>query len=235
MAFGALESLGDPLIDPILALLKDAVNAEILALTTAMPAEDARAAIQTTSRRPFVLGVEGEGALPALHCYRVRSRTSQFTAVHLDYINTLQFTYATPACSQDLLDERWAILDRVWRIALKALKRGKHPAHNSGADVLEAAGVVKVDYATGRKQEAFIEHGGSTFPGFVAEIDVTWRNPADEDTSALYPALSFDSQFFVDTDGDTSGTPDVIARALTEAGEADPDGKDFPRPSDWSL
>jgi hypothetical protein len=234
MAFGALESLGDPLVDPILSLLKDAVNAEILTLTNAASAEDSRAAVLTTSRRPFELSMDGEGTLPALNCYRVRSKTSQVSIVHIDHIETLQFTYATPSCAEDLLDERWAVLDLVWRRALKALKDGKHPAHNGGADALESAGVVRTAYATAIKREAFVAHGGNTFPGFVAEIDVTWRPADEQDNATYYPALSIDGRIYVDTvNGDTSGTPDVIARAVTPAGT--PPGRVFTRPSDWSL
>lgn len=241
MAYGALESLDDPLIDPILALLKAAVNADIAAALPVAPDEpsDERAAVLVTRRMPLELAAVGEGETPVLACYRVRSKVTQFTAIHTDHIDTLQFVYASPSCDQDLLDERWAVLDRVWRSALRALKRGKHPEHEDGEDVLEDAGVVRVDYATAWKREIFVPHGGLTYPGFIAEIDVTWR-PEDEQDSTVYPdALSFDGKIFVDTDGDYTGDPDVIARAVTEAGIAVPgtgdEGRDFETPDDWSL
>lgn len=233
MAFGALESLGDPLIDPILSLVKDAINADILTLTTAASAEDARAGVLTTTRRPFQVAMDGEGTLPCLSCYRVRSKASQLSIVHVDHIETLQFTYATPACDQSLLDERWSVLDRVWRIALKALKIGHHPSHSGGVEVLSPVGVVRTNYATAIKREAWIANGGLTFPGFVAEVDVTWRPIDEQDNATYYPLLSMDGEIFVDTNGVISGTPDVIARAVTPAGT--PPGRVFTRPSDWSL
>lgn len=236
---GALESLSDPLIDPILALLKDGINADVAALVAAVSpaASDTRAAVLTTKRRPFVLPMEGEGVLPALHCYRVRTRSSQFSIVHTDHTSTLQFTYATPACEVGSLDARWALLDRVWRMIVRMLKRGKHPAHEDGDDVLEAAGVIRTNLAASRKLEVFLGSDAQAFPGFIAEVDVTWRDAAEEDPGELFPALSFDGQFFVNVEGDYTGTPDVTARAVTDAGEseADNDGRDFVRPDDWSI
>lgn len=234
MAVGALESLTDPLLGPMLALLKDGITADMLALTVEAGAEDTRAAVKTTVARPFVLGVEGEDVLPALHCHRIRSRSSQFSAVYVDHIATLQFMYVTPACSQELLEPRWALLDRVWRSMLRTLRRGSHPAHAFGADVLDDAGVVRINLLTAVKREAFVEQGEYTFPAFVAEMDVTWRDGTEVDQGPLFPALSFDTQIFVNTDGDTTGTPDVVARSVTDAGQ-DEGGTVFPRPDDWSL
>jgi hypothetical protein len=238
MAKGALESLPDRLIDPMLALLKDGVNADVAAIVGALvtPPGDSRAAILNCARRPFALPMEGNGYTPALHCYRIRHKMRLFTVIHIDHVYTLQFQYVTPACGKDLLDDRWAVLDVVWRSIVEMLKAGKHPAHAGGADVLEAAGVISVDYASALKSEAFFGDTPSPFPGFLAQVDVVWRDLPKEDTSGLPDALSFDARIYVDTP-DLSGDPDVVARAVTEAGvaESPPDGRNFPIPDDWSL
>jgi hypothetical protein len=236
MADNALDSLPDPLITPILALLYDAINADLTAEMTAagVPPDLLEPAVQTTCKVPFTLGMEGSGVLPALHCYRVRTRSVQTTMYYLDHGSTLQFAYATPPTGRDMLDVRWPLLDRVWHALIRTLVRGSHPAHMGGADVLLDAGVVRILRQTAIKRELFTPDGQQTFPGFVAEVDVIWRDENDQDQGPFYPALSFDAQLYTDNE-DTSQDPDVIARVLTDAGEADPAGKDFPRPPDWSL
>lgn len=221
----ALESLSDPLIAPVLALCKDAINAD---LADAMEAagvtpEDA---VRATAPYPFALRIEGAAVLPALHCYRVQSRSTQFSVVHVDHVSRLQFTYATPGIGREGLDERWPLLDRVWRALLGALKSGSHAAHADGADVLSDAGVVKVDLGTTRKLEVFIEDGNHTFPGFIGELDVTWRDGSDVDTGSLYPALSFEAKVFADGVSET-GDPDAVSRALTPIGEEELDSEPF--------
>jgi hypothetical protein len=234
MPTGALETLGDPLLDPILGLLQDAVNADLAPLAQALGGDGAPF-IKTVAPRPFDLSEIGDDALPALYAYRVRSRTRQGTFVHRDHLATLQFHYITPAVAQELIDNRWPVLDRVWRVALRALDRGHHSAHQNDAPVLEDVEVIKIDLTTAQKREAFTPGGNNTYPSFLAEIDVTWRDGAESDLGALHPALSFDAQIFVDTEGDVSGTADVIGRALTPAGAEDPEGREFERPADWSL
>lgn len=233
MADNALDVIPDPLITPLLALLFDAINAD-LALDMAAAGATVEDAVATTSHVPFTLTLEGAGVLPALHCYRVRTRSVQSTMYYLDHGSTLQFVYCTPPAGRDMLDVRWPLLDRVWHSLIRTLKRGHHPAHQADADVLLDAGVVRVMVQTAIKRELFIEGGQQTYPGFVAEVEVVWRDANDQDQGPFYPALSFDAQLYTDTE-DTSGDPDVIARVLTDAGEAHPDGKDFPRPPDWSL
>jgi hypothetical protein len=233
MTANALDVIPDPLITPLLALLHDAINADLAVDMTAagVPVEDA---VLTTSHVPLVLPLEGAGVLPALHCYRVRTRPVQTTMYYLDHGYTLQFAYATPPTGREQLDARWPILDRAWSSLVRTLKRGHHPAHMADADVLLDAGMVRVAVQTAVKRELFVDGGQQVFPGFVAEVDVVWRDDNDQDQTPVFPALSFDAQLFTDTE-DTSGDPDVIARVLTDAGEADPDGKNFPRPPDWSL
>lgn len=235
MATGALETLGDPLLDPLLGFLRDAVNADLAPLAQALGGDTAPF-VKTVAPRPFALAEAGDDVLPALHAYRLRSRTRQATFAHRDHLATLQFHYVTPAVSQELIDDRWPVLDRVWRVVLRALSAGHHPAHNSDAPVFAGAvQLLKVDVATALKREAFTEGGDYTYPSFVAEIDVTWRDGAESDPGTLHPALSFDARLFVDQGGDPSGDPDVIGRALTPAGEQHPEGRGFPRPNDWSL
>jgi hypothetical protein len=242
-----LQSLPDPLITPLLALLKDAINADVAAamvaagLTVAGDSDGAGedAAVITTLARPFELRVEGNEALPALHCYRTQARTRQFTAVHLDHLYTLQFVYVTPAVEKDQLDERWPLLDIVWRSLVTTLKKGHHPAHLAGAHVLCDAGVVRADYATALKREMCVEGEHFNNPGFIAQVEVTWRDLSKEDTTGLPLALSFDARVYVDQpDLSAPGIgPDVTARAVTDAGIAasPPDGRTFTTPSDWSL
>lgn len=232
MALNALDSIPDPLLTPLLALLKDAVNAD-LALDMAAAGAPVEAAIATVSKVPFTLSLEGEGTLPALHAYRIRSSTSRATFVHLNHVSRLQFAYATPATGRDLLDARWPLLDRVWHAMLRALRRGGHANHAAGADVLLDAGVVSVALTGAFKREAFIEGAHEVFPGFVAEVDVTWRNALDVDQGPFFPVLSLDAQLYVDRDVDLDSAPDVHARAVTPAGT--PPGNNFPEPDDWSL
>lgn len=227
MAVSALDVIQDPLITPILALLRAGINAD-LAADMATQGVTPEPAIATVSPVPFVLGREGDGVLPALHCYRIRSRSKQTTLFYRDETATLQLVYVTPATGRDQIEQRWPILDRVWRSLVRTLRSG----YLGGVDVLGAAGVIHVAAETANKQELYIERQES-FPGFVATIDVVWR-PADEsDVGTVYPALSIDGQLFTDTDGVTTGTPDVISRVVLPAG--DPPGRSFTRPTDWSL
>jgi hypothetical protein len=232
VADNALDVIPDPLVTPVLALLYDAINAD-LAIDMAAAGVPVENAVSTTSHVPFTLTMVGAGALPALHCYRVRSRSSQQTVQWVNHTSTLQFVYATPAAGREQLDVRWPLLDRVWHSMLRALKRGYHPAHAGGDLVLLEAGVVRIDLSTAIKREAFIEAGQQTFPGFVAELDVVWRDANDIDQGPFFPALSFDALLFTDRPVDTETEADVHARAVLPAGV--PPGKDFPPPDDWSL
>lgn len=232
MSVNALDCIPDPLITPILGLLKFAINADLAKdmVHAGVAVEDA---VASTSPVPFALNMEGEGQLPALHCYRVRSSSSQYSIAYTNHTSKLQFVYASPAAGRDLLDQRWPLLDRVWHSLIRTLKRGIYPGYEGGIDVMQDAGVIRTDLATTNKREIFIEGGELTYPGFIAEVDVIWRDANDMDTGPSYPALSFDHRFYVDQP-DTSGTPDVIARSVTEAGES-AGGRTFSRPSDWSL
>lgn len=232
MSVNALDCITDPLITPILGLLKFAINAD-LARDMVAASVDVEDVIKTTSPVPFALPMEGEGVLPALHCYRVRSKSSQFSIFFTDHTSTLQFIYASPAAGRDNLEARWPVLDRVWHSLIRTLKSGSYPGYASDADVMLDAGVVRVALATTNKREIFIEGGGLTYPGFIAEVEVVWRDGNDNDQTVYPDATSFDGRIFVNTNGDTSGTPDVIARAVTPAGT--PPGRVFTRPTDWSL
>lgn len=232
MSVNALDCISDPLITPILALLQYAINTD-LAKDMANAGVDVEDAVATTSPLPFALDMEGEGQLPALHCYRVRSSSSQYSISYTNHTSKLQFVYASPAAGRDNLEARWPLLDRVWHSLARTLKRGMYPGYEGGIDVMLRAGVIRTDLSTSNKREIFVEGGELSYPGFIAEVDVVWRDANDMDPGPTHPALSFDHRFYVDQP-DTSGTPDVIARSVTEEGETE-GGRNFSRPSDWSL
>ena len=216
----ALDTLSDPLVTPVLALLKDAVNADLRAqmLLAGVEPEDA---IVSTAPHPVELEIAGESPLPMLTCYRVRSRSRQFSFSHVDHTSTLQLSYITSATAREQLDERWPLLHRVWTAILTTLARGHHLSHQEGASVLLDAGVIRLDPATAQKREVFVAGGDYTYPGFVAEIDVVHRDGAELDTSTLYPVLSFTHRFHID-EGSEDGEADVTAISLTPAGELVP-------------
>lgn len=214
----ALDQLPDPLITPLLALLADAANADLSAemVEAGLTPE---LVVATTAPHPVALEILGETALPLLACYRVRTRSRRFSIAYVDHTYTLQLAYLTPAAAREQLGARWPLLDRVWSSLLRALRRGRHDAHQAGANVLGPAGVLKVDLATAQKLELFAEAGDFTYPMFRAEVDVVYRSASEIDTSALYPALSFTHHFYVDGGG---GEPDAVSVSLTPAGQLVP-------------
>jgi hypothetical protein len=212
----ALDGMVDPLIGPMLALLKDAINADLAAEMIALDLEP-EDTVQTTAPHPVPLEIAGQLAMPLLTCFRVQSRSRVATFLHTDHVNLLQFGYLTPATAREQIDERWPLLDRVWRALLRTLANGAHPAHQAGAPVLTNAGVVRISTDSAKKLELFAESGDYAYPMFRGEVEVVWRDASLVDTSALYPALSFTHEFNVNG-GSEDGEPDVVSRALTKAG-----------------
>ncbi|HMJ15742.1 MAG TPA: hypothetical protein VK524_30205, partial [Polyangiaceae bacterium] len=95
----ALDSMVDPLIGPMLALLKDAINAELAVEMIALDL-DPEDAVQTTAPHPVALEIAGQLAMPLLTCFRVRSRSRVATFGHTDHVSMLQFGYLTPATAR---------------------------------------------------------------------------------------------------------------------------------------
>lgn len=216
----ALDTVVDPLVTPLLAFLKDAINADLSAETP--PDSEPEAAVATTAPHPVDIEMTGETALPILTCYRTRSRARRRSIAFVDHTVTLQFTYVTAATAREQLGARWPLLERVWAALLLSLSTGSHPAHADGEDVLDSLRVIEVVLSTAQKREIFQPGGDYTYPAFVAEIDLIVQDDSLGDASTLYPALSFDGGIYL---GDvTEDAPDVAARAYTPLGEQVRDG-----------
>ncbi len=223
-----LDSTSDPLIDPVLALIKAAVNAEFVTMDPQFGSDEV---VKTTHNYPIdlTLGL-GDMSMPALGCHRIRSRAKRFSVVHTDYINTLKFTYITPACAREQIGGRWPLLERVWRTAVDVLFLGHHPAYLSDAPVLINAGVINVDLNTATKQELYAEQGDYAFPAFFGEIEVTWRaSTAEQRTAALYPFLSARGKMRA---GPGVGPPDLTFDAYTPLGLEERDAQPFEQESE---
>lgn len=207
----ALEALSDPLITPLLALMKDAINADVRAQMVAA-GKTPEDAVVTTAPHPVALEIAGQAALPLLSCYRVRSRQRSTTMYWIDSVDTLQFAYVTPQCAREQIDERWPLLQRVWRRILITMQLGCDVAHLSGADVFGPAGVIAYEESSASKVDLFAETGDYAYPMFRGEMEVIWRDDEYQTsrTAALFPALSIESDLFVAKSDETlAAQPDV--------------------------
>lgn len=217
----ALDTVEDPLITPLLAFLKDAINGDLA--PEMPPGNTPEPAVASVAPHPVALEIAGETALPLLSCYRVRSRTRQRTVTYVDRTVTLQFTYVSAATAREQIEARWPLLERVWVALESALLEGAHPAHAGGANVLAALGVIEVPLGTSQKREGFQPGGDFAYPCFIAEVDLLVQSSSAPDTSHLYPALSFQSDLYIG--GVTEAPPDVSAISYTPLGEAVRDGE----------
>lgn len=211
----ALDTLEDPLITPLLALAKDAINADVA--LDVDPAATPEAAVATTAPHPIPIEIIGETAMPILACYRVRTRVSQRTVHLYDHTQTLQWVYVSPATSREQLPYRWPLLEHVWQALLSAVTSGSSAAHKGGAQVLEPIGVIDLPLPRILKREFFYDNGDYAYPAFVAEMDVVVQDDSALDTSHLWPALSFQSDIYL---GDvTTDPPDVSVISYTPLGK----------------
>jgi hypothetical protein len=213
-----LERVPDQLLTPMLAFLKVAVNASV-GLIMLGASGDSVPPVGETLGRPQSLTVD-PGNTPRLSCYRVRSKPKRTGFGRIDHIATLQFDYVSPSCGAEQLEERWPLLDRVWCEALSALDAGVHPDWEDGASVHERAGIVWLDIASAEKQEFYVDGDGFTYPGFRAQLQVTWRPVSPDVELPTYPALSFTSKLYVDGN---DKHPDVVATGYTELGQLERD------------
>ena len=222
----ALDTVEDPLITPLLALLKDAINSDLGAEAPSSDGDGdavvAEPAVATTQPYPAPIEMAGETALPQLSCYRIRSRGRRRSIAYVDRTVTLQFTYVSAATAREQLDERWPLLERVWVALESALLAGRHPMHAGGDDVLGVLGIIDVPVEAMQKREFYAPGGNFAYPAFAAEVDVVVQTAPGADTSHLYPALSFQSDLYIG--GVTSAPPDVSALSYTPIGAALRDG-----------
>ena len=218
----ALDTVVDPLVTPLLALLKDAINADLAAEVPPSPDTTPEPAVATTAPHPVPIIMAGETALPLLACYRVRSRARQRSVVYFDHTQTLQFSYLSAATAREQLPARWPSLERVYQALVKTLRAGHHPAHAGDANVLESLGIIDMPLTTLQKRELFAEGGSFTYPMFLCEVDVVVQTTDFTDPSTLWPALSFETGIY--HDHVTDEEPDVSVISYTPLGQAVKDG-----------
>lgn len=212
----ALDTIVDPLLVPLLALLKDAINADLAAEAPADATPEP--AVATTAPHPVPILIAGETALPVLACYRVRSRARQRSVSYVDHTQTLQFSYVSAATAREELPARWPSLERVYEALLQTLRAGHHPAHQGDAHVLEGLGVVDLPLSTLQKRELFAEGGDFTYPMFLLEVDMVVQTAEFKDPSTLWPALSFETGIY--HGAVTADPPDVSVISYTPLGQA---------------
>lgn len=216
----ALDTLQDPLIATLLALSKDAINAEVA--LEADPTATPEAAVATTAPHPIPIEIIGETAMPILACYRVRTRAARRSLHLYDHTQTLQWIYVSPSTSREQLPSRWPLLEHVWQALFGAVTTGAHPAHAGGAQVLAPLGLIDLPLPRIIKREFFYDAGDFAYPAFVAEMDVVVQDDSALDTSGLWPALSFHIGIYI---GDvTEAEADVRVISYTPLGEAVRDG-----------
>jgi hypothetical protein len=202
----ALDTLHDPLITTLLALSKDAINADVA--LEADPAATPEAAVATTAPHPIPIEIIGETAMPILACYRVRSRAARRSLHLYDHTQTLQWIYVSPSTAREQLPMRWPLLEHVWQALFGAVTTGAHPAHADGAQVLAPLGVIEMPLPRILKREFFYDAGDYAYPAFVAELDVVVQDDSALDTSGLYPALSFQTNIWI---GDITALPPDVS------------------------
>lgn len=212
-----LERVPDELLTPLLAFLMVAINASV-GLVMLSASGDSVPAIGETLHRPQDLKME-PGNTPRLSCYRVRSKPKRTGFGTIEHVATLQFDYISPSCGAEQLEERWPLLDRVWCAALAALDTGSHADWEGGDSVYDRAGISFVDIASAEKQEFYVDGGGFTYPGFRAQLQVTWQPSDAEATETLYPLLSFTSKIH---EGDNTD-PTTVVTSYTELGQIERD------------
>lgn len=221
----ALESLPDPLLGPLLPLLKDAINSDLRVEQTAagVAPADLKDVVVQAWPNAVTLEILGQAALPVLAAFRLRARSRRATVTFWEHTYTLQFEYVTPQTALEQIDNRWPLLDRVWLALMDTLCRGTHADHTPapGDPVMEDSGLVRVLTETALKQEMYAESAGYAYPMFRATVDVVCQsNRSRTDIDDLGVANTVRAMFWTDPEVDdyaTTVTPDVVADAdLTE-------------------
>lgn len=217
-----LDSTTDPVMTHVLGLVQAAVNADFKADDALFEADEV---IKSTFPYPIELSQGlGDLSMPALGCHRKTTRDRRFSVVHTDKVSIFRFTYMTPACAKEQIEERWPLLEKVWQKMVNALNAGHHPAYLDAAPVLVDAGVIRIAPDSFTKQEFFADAGTYAFPSFWGECEVTWRDPDAQDTSTLHPMLSARGKLQVDGN---EGTPDVDFIAYTPVGLEEVDSEPY--------
>lgn len=228
----ATERLPDPLVTPLLALLKDAANAKLRADMEAAGIEPVDVISATQPYPADAKSLTASPSLPLLACYRTRQQSVRRTFGHRDYLTTLRLHYISSPTAADRLDERWPILDRVWRAVFDALCAGHDAAHLDDELVLEDAGVIAVNEAA-TKAEGYLPGSDYALPQWEADVQVTWRDTTRTDTSALYPVLSLTARITQAIDGDPRpANGDVVITAYTPTGIEELDSEPFEEESE---
>lgn len=194
----SLQSLTDPQVDAVRALLMGGCNAELETLTTepvvratfgwpAGPraAASAAGAPQRTSQH----------ALPALCVYRLSERIAETSSKWTEREVTMRIDYIVSATGADKVDTRWPLLQRVWDECWQLLKRGHHPAVALDADLYEAASIthVLIDNQTPQVRYLFADLEQAIYPSFQAEFRMRHRDVPD---LTLLPDLSLYTQVY---------------------------------------
>ena len=133
----SLTGTTDPAIVAVLALLRDAMNADL-------DTGDEPAVVGTYAwpmRNPDVQDQQ----LPALFCWRRRQAFAPRMVGPHDRVITLQLTYLMPPATRDNAEAMWAHLQASYDVAADALFAGHHEAHEGDAAVLEDAGFIDID------------------------------------------------------------------------------------------
>lgn len=213
----SLDVTKDDTLLPLLSLLQDAINSDLEAKGL-----NAGEAVQHIAPYDMRLELAGELSLPALSCFRVRSVPTRQSAVHLDERVTLRFKYVSASTARESIDERWPLLEHVWRSFVATMDRGYHEAHRASARVLDEIGFVWISWNQTNKLEVYADDGDYAYPAWQADVQVQWRDLGRNDTTALYPMTGVRAS--IGTDG---GVDDVITTILTETGEAEQDAEPF--------
>lgn len=201
-----LESAADPQVAALLTLGRGAVNADLAAVLGVN-------AVDSVHGYPIPLGLLGKQTLPALAIYRGRHqwREARFGGGEVDTLVTIRIQYFSQATSREKLNERWPLLQLVEGKLFAALMNGHHPAVEDDENLLEAAGVMKVDPNTFVTDFAFVPGEGEfAYPGFQSSYQLTHHEPPD--LSKLHELLAVDATYKL---GDLAIHREVVQMPLT--------------------
>jgi len=178
-----LERYADAQLDALLALLKDALNAE---LSTAQDL-----AVETTHAWPIGRERLMQQQFPALVIWRQRGGFRERIAGPHDQRVTLRIQYHLPTTPLAKVGLRWPLLQAAWDTLTEVFLAGHHEAHLDDADVLTAAGFIDIDLGGATVDFMMPGPDSDVAPSFDATVTVVIR-PTSSTTDLAVTSLQVD-------------------------------------------
>lgn len=192
-------------------------------LRAALEAELGSGIVETVLDHPVTFGEVSTGGLPSLSLYVGSSRAMKGPSYRLDQRITVVFDYVIAQTTFDARQRRWPAMRAVWNRIAETVWDGYHSTLDSGAKVLEAAGLYILRHSPiGEASFGMVER---LHPHFRATLKFD-SHGEEVDASTLVPLLGIYTGFDV-VDGNFDIATVDLTNETTAQNTAPPYGYDL--------